>query len=642
MAEVQEEEEDDLDLDRGIFAAIAFCALHRSRLVARGAHSSEPLVLTASAADDAELLLKFRGAFPLLDVAELCEADLKEGRAQDDWRRFLEVESTGAEELTMLRCESNGGYTDENMMLVPRLQFMCIEVAREIEGLGAAASEAALAECMSVIRDALRSADASSRTVLQQLHAANSMPCPNRSVLSISRVGRAVRRASQCDDVKVSAAAKQLLRRWKTAILLSDLARTGKSDGASTESVQDAARVALQALDARGGADGHGLADVDGDSDDDSNIGTDDHQHEQSAETGDAKGDAGSGGGQAAPFVLRVAASWSSDWKPPTALTEAMIEHGVDLLGAHGVCHIPCALPSEMTEQLCSEAHRNSATLRQALVKLKGQEVADADVFRFYECSQRCAGRLDFRLGLDAPPFNDDELIYNAMWWPLIQRLLGENAVLLTAGVVMAYPIESPVPLGWHRDGPHLYDMHLPPHAFNVMVPLCDCDEELGPTEYVPGSHIYGASDAKASTVHFCEGDTTPDLNLDWHALVPHCISTGMFGNLKCLTYFVAVLPARMPMLLESRWHVDIGRQCDDLRVREILSFRSLLLAFTVQRPSCQNKHRFHMKVIQTSGWLFFVQLPPTPPGQGEPSHSAQSAAAVSHVRQAVAVERDD
>ena len=26
--------------------------------------------------------------------------------------------------------------------------------------------------------------------------------------------------------------------------------------------------------------------------------------------------------------------------------------------------------------------------------------MADADVFRFHECSQRCAGRLDFRLGL--------------------------------------------------------------------------------------------------------------------------------------------------------------------------------------------------------------------------------------------------
>lgn len=499
------EQEEDLDLDRGIFAAIAFCALHRSQLVARGAHSSQPLVLTTSAADDNRLLLKFRGAFPLLDVAELCDDDLKEGRAQDDWRRFLEKESTGAEELTMLRCRSAGSYTDENMMLVPRLQFMCIEVAREGEGLGPAGSEAALAECMSVIRGELRSANGSSKIALQQLHAAKQLPVPNRSVLSVSRVGRAVRRASQCSDLTVSAAAQQLLNRWKSAIVLSDLARTGTSDGASAQTVRQAALVALQALDTCGSADGQGLVDSEGDGDGDDNdsnvVGQ--QQPDQSAETGDAEGDDDNA---AAPFVLKVAASWSSDWKRPTALTGAMVERGVDLLDKHGVCHMPAALPPEMTARLCSEAHRNAATLRQALVELKGQEVADADVFRFYECSQRCAGRLDFRLGLDSPPFNSDELVYNGMWWPLIQRVLGENAVLLTAGIVMAYPIESPVPLGWHRDGPHLYQTHLPPHAFNVMVPLCDCNEELGPTEYVPGSHVYGASDNKESTVHFCEG----------------------------------------------------------------------------------------------------------------------------------------
>ena len=37
----------------------------------------------------------------------------------------------------------------------------------------------------------------------------------------------------------------------------------------------------------------------------------------------------------------------------------------------------------------------------------------------------------------DAPPFNTDELIYHQMWYPLIQHLLGDAAVLLTAGVVM-------------------------------------------------------------------------------------------------------------------------------------------------------------------------------------------------------------
>ena len=82
----------------------------------------------------------------------------------------------------------------------------------------------------------------------------------------------------------------------------------------------------------------------------------------------------------------------------------------------HGVCHIATALSSEMTAELCAVARKNAATLRTALIDLKGEDMADADVFRFYECSQRCAGRLDFRLGLDAAPFNTDELIYHPMW----------------------------------------------------------------------------------------------------------------------------------------------------------------------------------------------------------------------------------
>lgn len=345
--------EEDQDLDRGIFGAIAFCALHRSQLVARGSWSSKPLVLGASAAEDAALLLTFREAFPLLDVDDLAEADLKEGRAREDWETFLARESTGAEELTMLRCDSSGGYTDENMMLVPRLQFMCVEVAREAEGHGMLASEVALTECMREITGALRTAmseftahelpvggsagtDSASKgsraAVLAQLSSAQQLPMPNRNVLSNSQIGRAVRRASQCDDPKVSAAATQLLRRWKSALLLRDMAHNGESAGAPPESVREAARVALQALDARGGSEGDpaGL-----DSDSDAAEGT---EGDSSGSAEEADGLA-AGSGPGAHYTIHSAASWSTGWKPTTALNSTMIEQGSNLLEEHVTSH---------------------------------------------------------------------------------------------------------------------------------------------------------------------------------------------------------------------------------------------------------------------------------------------------------------
>ena len=44
----------------------------------------------------------------------------------------------------------------------------------------------------------------------------------------------------------------------------------------------------------------------------------------------------------------------------------------------------------------------------------------------------------------------------------------------------------------WHGDGPHLFGRSLqcPIHAVNVFIPLCDVTEDIGPTEFIPGSNI--------------------------------------------------------------------------------------------------------------------------------------------------------
>ncbi|EKX38662.1 hypothetical protein GUITHDRAFT_89299 [Guillardia theta CCMP2712] len=43
----------------------------------------------------------------------------------------------------------------------------------------------------------------------------------------------------------------------------------------------------------------------------------------------------------------------------------------------------------------------------------------------------------------------------------------------------------------WHSDGDHLSEHeHLPPYAVNIFVPLVDMNSALGPTEFVPTTHL--------------------------------------------------------------------------------------------------------------------------------------------------------
>ena len=59
----------------------------------------------------------------------------------------------------------------------------------------------------------------------------------------------------------------------------------------------------------------------------------------------------------------------------------------------------------------------------------------------------------------------------------------------MSASCVLSLP-DSPGQK-WHSDGDHMSNIHqLPAHCLNVFVPLCDMTPALGPTEFVPGSHI--------------------------------------------------------------------------------------------------------------------------------------------------------
>jgi ectoine hydroxylase-related dioxygenase (phytanoyl-CoA dioxygenase family) len=74
---------------------------------------------------------------------------------------------------------------------------------------------------------------------------------------------------------------------------------------------------------------------------------------------------------------------------------------------------------------------------------------------------------------------------------PLIHSLLGPQAKLVYAGLILSFPNSADQP--WHQDGEALFggvDVgELPPYALNVFVPLESVTPELGPTEFWVGSH---------------------------------------------------------------------------------------------------------------------------------------------------------
>jgi len=89
---------------------------------------------------DEELYSDFRRTFPDLDVGCLTEETLKNDDSKKKWRNFCNryEKNPGIVDWnygTLLRLRSDSDYEDQsNVTIVPRIQFLAIEVARNREG----------------------------------------------------------------------------------------------------------------------------------------------------------------------------------------------------------------------------------------------------------------------------------------------------------------------------------------------------------------------------------------------------------------------------------------------------------------------------------------------------------------------------
>ncbi|KAJ2077078.1 hypothetical protein H4R24_005340 [Coemansia sp. RSA 988] len=85
-----------------------------------------------------ELYKDFRKNFPTLNIAHLDADDFKTEASKAKWREFInkyENRITDFNFGSLVRIDCKGDYTEENSMFAMRTQFLCIEIARNKEGL---------------------------------------------------------------------------------------------------------------------------------------------------------------------------------------------------------------------------------------------------------------------------------------------------------------------------------------------------------------------------------------------------------------------------------------------------------------------------------------------------------------------------
>ncbi|ESO11639.1 hypothetical protein HELRODRAFT_71674, partial [Helobdella robusta] len=87
---------------------------------------------------DNELYSKFRGKFKDLKIDKIVENDIKSEEAKQQWREFCEEFNSQVADwnmATLLRLDSSLDVSEHNTIIVPRTQFLAIEIARNREGL---------------------------------------------------------------------------------------------------------------------------------------------------------------------------------------------------------------------------------------------------------------------------------------------------------------------------------------------------------------------------------------------------------------------------------------------------------------------------------------------------------------------------
>ncbi|XP_057575089.1 protein PBDC1 [Hippopotamus amphibius kiboko] len=122
--------------DPDIEMAWAMRAMQHAEVYYKLISSVDPQFLKLTKVDD-QIYSEFRENFKKLRIDVLDPEELKSESAKEKWRPFCLKFDGIVEDFnygTLLRLNCSQGYTEENTIFAPRIQFFAIEVARNREG----------------------------------------------------------------------------------------------------------------------------------------------------------------------------------------------------------------------------------------------------------------------------------------------------------------------------------------------------------------------------------------------------------------------------------------------------------------------------------------------------------------------------
>ncbi|XP_048192911.1 protein PBDC1 [Perognathus longimembris pacificus] len=126
--------------DPDIEMAWAMRAMQHAEVYYKLISSVDPQFLKLTKVDD-QIYSEFRKSFEKLKIDVLDPEELKSETAKEMWRPFCLKFEGLVEDFnygTLLRLDCSKGYTEENTIFAPRIQFFAIEIARNREGYNTA------------------------------------------------------------------------------------------------------------------------------------------------------------------------------------------------------------------------------------------------------------------------------------------------------------------------------------------------------------------------------------------------------------------------------------------------------------------------------------------------------------------------
>ncbi|XP_022899875.1 protein PBDC1 [Onthophagus taurus] len=128
---------DEFENDQSVEAMWAMKAFEHAEIYFNILCSVDPKLLKLTPLDDTIYKI-FREEFPKLDVKVIDENKLKCPASKAKWRPFCERFKKVVEDYslgTLMRADATKDYSKENSILVTRIQFLAIELARNKEGI---------------------------------------------------------------------------------------------------------------------------------------------------------------------------------------------------------------------------------------------------------------------------------------------------------------------------------------------------------------------------------------------------------------------------------------------------------------------------------------------------------------------------